>query len=89
MRTGLMLAIIFLPFIGGTFLQVISFPSKKAKEIYIFSYVLLNTILTYILLAQGTTDYTMLINFAGEKLNIALLKSFSNLLANTFSSFIF
>ena len=71
MRTGLMLAIIFLPFIGGTFLQVISFPSKKAKEIYIFSYVLLNTILTYVLLAQGTTDYTMLINFAGEKLIMA------------------
>lgn len=72
MRTGLMLAVILLPFIGGAFLQVISFPSKRAKEIYIFSYVLLNTILTYILLAQGTTDYMMLINFAGEKLNIAL-----------------
>lgn len=72
MRTGLMLAIIFLPMIGGALLQVLRFPSKKAKEIYIFSYVFVNTILTYLLLAQGTTEYTMLINFAGEKLNIAL-----------------
>lgn len=72
MRTGFMLAVILLPFIGGAFLQVISFPSKRAKQIYIFSYVLLNSILTYILLLQGTTDNRMIINFAGEKLNIAL-----------------
>ena len=57
MRTGLMLAIIFLPMIGGALLQVLRFPSKKAKEIYIFSYVFVKTILTYLLLAQGTTEY--------------------------------
>ena len=35
-------------------------------------YVLLNTILTYILIAGGTTDNIRVINFAGEKLNFSL-----------------
>ena len=72
MILALMLAVILIPFIGGIVLQFLPFKNKKNKEIYIFSYVLLNTILTYILLAQGTTENIMLINFAGEKLNITL-----------------
>lgn len=72
MILGLMLTIILLPFICGALLFVIPFKTKKAKQIYIFSYVLLNTLLTYLLLAQGMVDEIMIINFAGEKLNIAL-----------------
>lgn len=72
MILGLMLAIILIPFLGGILLFVIPFSSKKTKQIYIFSYVLLNTLLTYLLLAQGPVDNIMIINFAGEKLNITL-----------------
>ncbi len=69
---GLMLTVILLPFVCGVLLFVIPFPDKKTKEIYIFGYVLLNTILVYIMLAQGMVDNLQVINFAGEKLNIAL-----------------
>lgn len=69
---GLMLTVILLPFIGGLSLLFIKFKEKKHKQIYIFGYVLLNTVLTYVLLANGTTDTIRVINFAGEKLNFSL-----------------
>ena len=67
-----MLTVILLPFVGGILLNLIKFKEKKQKQIYIFSYVVLNTILTYILLAQGPTDTMRIINYAGAKLNFAL-----------------
>ena len=72
MILGLMLTVILLPFVGGILLNLIKFKEKKQKQIYIFSYVVLNTILTYILLAQGPTDTMRIINYAGAKLNFAL-----------------
>jgi multicomponent Na+:H+ antiporter subunit D len=72
MILGLMLTVILLPFIGGGLLQFIKFKTKKSKQCYIFGYVFLNTILVYILLAQGTTDIIRVINFAGAKLNFSL-----------------
>lgn len=68
----LMLSVILIPFIGGIFLQFIPFKTKKIRDIYILGYVIINTILVYILLLQGTTDNIRIINFAGEKLHIAL-----------------
>lgn len=72
MILGLMLTVILLPFLGGILLNLIKFKEKKQKQIYIISYVVLNTILTYILLAQGPTDTMRVINYAGAKLNFAL-----------------
>ncbi len=72
MILGLMLTVILLPFIGGGLLQFIKFKTKKNKQRYIFGYVMLNTILVYILLAQGPTDIIRVINFAGAKLNFSL-----------------
>jgi multicomponent Na+:H+ antiporter subunit D len=72
MILGLMLTVILLPFIGGGLLQFIKFKTKKNKQRYIFGYVMLNTILVYILLAQGSTDIIRVINFAGAKLNFSL-----------------
>ena len=46
MILGLMLTVILLPFLGGILLNLIKFKEKKQKQIYIFSYVVLNTILT-------------------------------------------
>lgn len=68
----LMLTVILLPFVGGILLNLIKFKEKRNKQIYIFAYVILNTILTYILLAQGPTDTMRVINYAGAKLNFAL-----------------
>lgn len=70
--TGLMLTVIILPFLGGALLQVLPIKSKKLRQVYIFSYVMLNTILTYILLSHGICENIRIINFAGEKLNISL-----------------
>lgn len=72
MELGLMITVILIPFIGGILLQIIPFATRRQKEIFIMSYVVLNTVLVYILLANGPTDNIMLINFAGEKLNINL-----------------
>lgn len=72
MILGLMLTVILLPFVCGGLLFVIPFNNKTTKQIYIFTYVLINTILTYVLLAHGTVDNIRIINFAGEKLNISL-----------------
>lgn len=68
---GLILTVILLPFAGGMLLQVLKFKEKKYKQCYIFSYVLLNTLLTYVLLSQGTTNLIRVINFAGEKLDFS------------------
>lgn len=68
----LMITVILLPFIGGLFLQIFRFKNKRSKQVYIFGYVLLNTLLTYTLLLRGTTDTLEVINFAGAKLNLAL-----------------
>lgn len=68
----LMLTVILLPFIGGILLQLINFKSEKYKQFYIFGYVLINTVLVYILLSMGTTEYIKIINFVGEKLDLSL-----------------
>lgn len=72
MILGLMLTVILLPFAGGVLLQLIKFKEKRSKQCFIFAYVLINTLLTYILLAQGPTDIIRVINFAGAKLNFSL-----------------
>lgn len=72
MKVALMLMVIIFPAICGILLQFIPFKNKKNRQIYIFSYVVINTFLVYYLLSQGTTDNIVLINFAGEKLNFAL-----------------
>ena len=72
MILGLMLTVILLPFAGGVLLQLIKFKEKRSKQCFIFAYVLINTLLTYILLAQGPTDIIRIINFAGAKLNFSL-----------------
>lgn len=72
MILGLMLTVILLPFAGGGLLQLIKFKEKRSKQCFIFAYVLANTLLTYILLAQGPTDIIRIINFAGAKLNFSL-----------------
>lgn len=68
----LMIVVIVLPFIGGLLLQILRFQEKRSKQCFIFGYVFLNTLLTYVLLAHGETDAIELINFAGEKLNLTL-----------------
>ena len=68
---GLILTVILLPFAGGLLLQLLKFQERKYKQFYIFSYVLLNTLLTYVLLSQGTTNLIRVINFAGEKLDFS------------------
>ncbi|MDE7323574.1 MAG: proton-conducting membrane transporter [Lachnospiraceae bacterium] len=72
MILGLMLTVILLPFAGGVLLQLIKFKEKRYKQCFIFAYVFVNTLLTYILLAQGPTDIIRIINFAGAKLNFSL-----------------
>ena len=72
MKVALMLMVIIFPAICGILLQFIPFKNKKNRQIYIFSYVVINTFLVYYLLSQGTTDNIVLINFAVEKLNFAL-----------------
>lgn len=72
MILGLMLTVILLPFAGGVLLQLIKFKENRSKQCFIFAYVLINTLLTYILLAQGPTDIIRIINFAGAKLNFSL-----------------
>lgn len=69
---GLMLTVMLLPFIGGILLQFIKFENRKFKQLYIFGYVLINTLLVYIILSNGTTENIKLINFAGEKLYLSL-----------------
>lgn len=69
---GLMLTVILLPFAGGMLLQLIKFKDKRQKECYIFAYVCINTLLTYVLLAQGPTGLIRVINFAGAKLDFSL-----------------
>lgn len=68
----LMLTVILLPFAGGLFLQLLKFRNKRYKQRYIFGYVFLNTLLTYVLLSAGTTEVIEVINFAGAKLNLSL-----------------
>ncbi|MBO5033598.1 MAG: proton-conducting membrane transporter [Lachnospiraceae bacterium] len=68
----LMLTVILLPFAGGILLQLLRFRNARQKQCYIFAYVFINTLLTYVLLAQGPTELIRVINFAGEKLNISL-----------------
>lgn len=68
----LMLTVILLPFAGGLFLQLLKFRDKRYKQRYIFGYVFLNTLLTYVLLSAGTTEVIEVINFAGAKLNLSL-----------------
>lgn len=72
MILGLMLTVILLPFAGGILLQFIKFKEKKYKECFIFAYVVINTMLTYILLAKGPTDIIRVINYAGAKLDFSL-----------------
>lgn len=71
MILGLMLTVILLPFAGGTLLQFLKFKDKRQKQCYIFAYVLINTLLTYVLLAQGGTELIRVINFAGAKLDLS------------------
>ncbi|MDE6221005.1 MAG: proton-conducting membrane transporter, partial [Lachnospiraceae bacterium] len=68
---GLILAVILLPFVGGMLLQVLKFKGGRQKQRFIFGYVLINTLLTYALLAQGPTDLIRVINFAGAKLDLS------------------
>lgn len=68
----LMLTVILLPFAGGVLLQVIKFREHRQKQRYIFAYVLTNTLLTYVLLWQGSTELIRVINFAGAKLDLSL-----------------
>ncbi|MDE7273661.1 MAG: proton-conducting membrane transporter [Lachnospiraceae bacterium] len=68
---GLILAVILLPFVGGMLLQVLKFKGGRQKQRFIFGYVLINTMLTYALLAQGPTDLIRVINFAGAKLDLS------------------
>lgn len=72
MILGLMLTVILLPFAGGILLQFLKFKEKRYKQLYIFAYVFVNTLLVYILLAQGPTDIIRIINFAGAKLDFSL-----------------
>lgn len=69
---GLMLTVILLPFAGGVLLQFLRFGDNRQKQCYIFAYVLLNTLLTYVLLWQGPTELIRVINFAGAKLDFSL-----------------
>lgn len=71
MVLGLMLTVILLPFAGGILLQLLKFKDKRQKQCYIFAYVLVNTLLTYVLLAQGGTELIRVINFAGAKLDLS------------------
>ncbi|MDE6621796.1 MAG: proton-conducting membrane transporter [Lachnospiraceae bacterium] len=68
---GLILAVILLPFVGGMLLQIFKFKSGRQKQCYIFGYVLITTLLTYVLLAQGPTELIQVINFAGAKLDLS------------------
>lgn len=68
----LMLTVILLPFAGGVLLQFLRFGDNRQKQCYIFAYVLLNTLLTYVLLWQGPTELIRVINFAGAKLDFSL-----------------
>ena len=68
----LMLTVILLPFAGGVLLQFLRFRDKGQKQRYILAYVLLNTLLTYVLLWQGPTELIRVINFAGAKLDFSL-----------------
>lgn len=72
MILGLMLTVILLPFAGGVLLQFLRFRDKRQKQCYIFAYVLINTLLTYVLLWQGSTELIRVINFAGAKLDFSL-----------------
>ncbi len=69
---GLMLTVILLPFAGGVLLQFLRFGDNRQKQCYIFAYVLLNTLLMYVLLWQGPTELIRVINFAGAKLDFSL-----------------
>ena len=53
---GLMLTVMILPLVGGILLQFIKFENRKFKQLYIFGYVFINTLLVYILLSNGTTE---------------------------------
>ena len=68
----LMLTVILLPFAGGVLLQFLRFRDTGQKQRYICAYVLLNTLLTYVLLWQGPTELIRVINFAGAKLDFSL-----------------
>lgn len=68
----LMLTVILLPFAGGVLLQFLRFKDNRQKQCYIFAYVLINTLLTYVLLSQGSTELIRVINFAGAKLDFSL-----------------
>ena len=68
----LMLTVILLPFVGGVFLSLLKFKNKRNKQCYIFGYVAVNSLLTFVLLSQGPTELIKVINFAGEKLDISL-----------------
>ena len=68
----LMLSVILLPFAGGVLLQFLKFKENRQKQCYIFAYVMLNTLLTYVLLCQGSTELIRVINFAGAKLDFSL-----------------
>lgn len=67
-----MLFIILFPFLCGALLFFLPFHTKTGKQIYIFSYVLINSLVTFYLLSQGMVEKIMLIHFAGEGLHIAL-----------------
>lgn len=68
---GLILTVILLPIVGGIFLHILKFKTKKGKKLYIFGYVIVNSFLAYVLFSHGTTDYIRVINFAGEKLDFS------------------
>lgn len=67
-----MLTVILLPVICGILLHFIKFQDKRYKHLYIFGYVLVNTVMVYLLLLSGNTEIIRIINFAGEKLNFSL-----------------
>ena len=72
MILSLMIILILLPFAGGLLLQLLRFQDKRYKQCFIFGYVMLNTLLTYTLIAHGTTEDIELINFEVAKLNLSL-----------------
>ena len=72
MTKWVMLTVILLPVICGILLHFIKFQDKRYKHLYIFGYVLVNTVIVYLLLLSGNTEIIRIINFAGEKLNFSL-----------------
>lgn len=65
MMLALTLAVIFLPFLGGVLLWFMRFKGKKYKQGFLMEYAVLDTLLTYILIAQGPAEAGTVLELAG------------------------